>query len=97
MGSAGSLDTGCTRRRGVSRVHIIQEAGVGYKNDEKKDSLPDLLQSRARARDFGPLCPPGLTHVHLQHIKRCLVDWIQELGIRAALCVVGLFFPFFLF
>lgn len=49
MGSVSSLDTGCTRRRGVSGVHIIQEAGVGYKNDEKKDSLPDLLQSRARA------------------------------------------------
>lgn len=91
MGSAGSLVMGRTCQQGVSRVHIIQEAGLGYKNDEKKDSLPDLLQCRAPC-EFGPFCPLGLTLVHLQHIKRCFVYWIQELWIRPALCFV--FFVF---
>lgn len=39
MGSAGSPTRGCNCQRGAC---IIQEAGLGYKNDEKKDGLPDL-------------------------------------------------------
>lgn len=39
MGSAGSPTRGCNCQRGVCG---IQEARLGYKNDEKKDSLPDL-------------------------------------------------------
>ncbi len=61
---------GCICQRGVSGECVIQEAGLGYKNDEKKDGLPDPLQHRA---EFGPFCPPGLALVHLQHIKRGFV------------------------
>lgn len=65
-------------------MHVIQEAGLGYKNDEKKDGLPDLWQRRAPC-EFGPFRPLGLALVHLQHIKRGFVYWIQELWIRPAL------------
>lgn len=74
---------GCTCQRGVSAARVIQEAGLGYKNDEKKDGLPDLWQCSA---DFGPFRPLGLTPVHLQHIKHGFVYWIQELWIRPVLC-----------
>lgn len=68
MGSAGSPTRGCNCQRGAC---VIQEARLGYKNDEKKDGLPDMWP-------FFPLVP-------LQHIKRGFVYWIQELWIRAAL------------
>lgn len=59
MGSAGSLVSwGCSCQRGASGVCVIQEAGLGYKNDEKKDGLPDLWQCRAPC-EFGPFRPLG--------------------------------------
>lgn len=76
--------TGCTCQQGVSGVRVIQEVGLGYKNDEKKDGLPDLLQHRAPS-EFGPFCPLGLALVRLQHIKRGFVYWLQELWISPAL------------
>lgn len=39
MGSAGSPTRGCNCQRGAC---VVQEAGLGYKNDERKDGLPDL-------------------------------------------------------
>lgn len=75
----------CTCQRGASAVGVIQEAGLGHKNDEKKDSLPDPWRCSATC-EFGPFRPLGLALVHLQHIKRGCVYWIQELWIRPALC-----------
>lgn len=91
MGSPGSLMSvcvcvmGCSCQRGVSGVRVIQEAELGYKNDEKKDGLPDLWQLSAPC-EFGPFRPLGLAPVRLQHIKRGFVYWIQELWIRPVLC-----------
>lgn len=76
MGSTGSPTRGCNCQRGVC---VIQEAGLDYKNDEKKDSLPDPWTF------FFFFHPPGLSLVPFQHIKRCFVYWVQELQIRAAL------------
>lgn len=53
MESAGSPTRGCNCQRGAS---VIQEAGLGCKNDEKKDGLPDLWP-------FFFSRPPGLSLV----------------------------------
>lgn len=73
MASAGSPTGAWNCQRGAC---VIQEAGLGYKNDEKKGSLPDLWPF------FSTL---QVSLVPSQHIKRCFVYWIQELQIRAAL------------
>lgn len=65
-------------------MRVIQEAGLGYKNDEKKHGLPALWQSGAPC-EFGPFRPLGLALVHFRHIKRDFVYWIQELWIRPVL------------
>lgn len=69
---------GCTCQEVASAAWVIQEAGLGYKNDEKKDGLPALWQWGAQYV-FGPFCPLGLALVHFQHIKRYFVYWIQKL------------------
>lgn len=68
-------------------MRVIQEARLGYKNDEKKDGLPVLWQWGAQC-EFGPFFfrPLGLALVHFRHIKRCLVYWTQKLWIRPVLC-----------
>lgn len=76
---------GCTCQKGASAAWVIQEAGLGYKNDEKKDRLPALWQWGAQCV-FGPFRPLGLALVRFQHIKRYFVYWIQKLWIRPVLC-----------
>lgn len=50
---------------------VIQEAGLGYKNDEKEDGLPAQWQWGAPC-EFGTFHPLGLALVRSQHIKQSL-------------------------
>lgn len=63
---------GCTCQRGVSGVRVIQEA---IKMMKRKTVF--LICGSA-----APFHPQALAPVHLQHIKRGLIYWIQELWIR---------------
>lgn len=55
----------------MSGERVIQEAGLGYKNDEKKDSLPALWRRGAQC-EFGPFLPSGSYPCKFSSHQTCL-------------------------
>lgn len=77
---------GCTCQRGTSGIWVIQEAGLGYKNDEKEDSLPAWWQWGAPC-EFGT---SGSCSCSFSTHQTKPFPWIQKLWIRPVPCFIAL-------